>query len=393
MTTPFRPFIRRSAGGLVERRQRATRQTAMVRHLHQRSDTGQSALALVVVLVFVLSLLIGVLVTQTINSVPLASASVLEEVAQQAAQAGAAAYQNLISEVPGDASAYCSAYSAIGLSAASGKCTSSGTVPGSTIDPAFVASFPSGSCNSSKSSTGWTQATISTDSGITGQYQYVVNSSQLQGNATGGNVFVYATGRAGVSGRWQCQTVKSSVWVQISQKGVAQSLTTNNTYTSVNTPVGCTGTCTVTTATITAAGGSGGEGNNWPFGGAGGSGGRGEELTTTFVIPVNATIEIDAGTQGTQGGYGGTGFGAGGNSGSPGNNTSGSGGAGTGVCLFNTSGGTCSASVPPCTTAVTTLAQLSTGGTYPNGCALIVAGGGGGGGQALAVGSGPGNGG
>jgi len=351
-------------------------------------EVGQSALVVVIVIVLVLSLLVAVLYDQTVNTLPLASQSVLNQVAQQAALAGTTSYQNLVSETPGDASAYCSTYKAIGLAAASGVCTATGTVPGSTVDPAFAAAFPTGSCQSSTSTSGWTQATVSTSSLLSAQYQYVVNSSSLQGNASGGNVVVYATGRAGRSGNWTCRTVKSSIWVQVAQKGVNQNVPTNNTYTSVNTPTGCTTTCTVTTATITVGGGSGGQGDDWPFGGAGGNGGNGEELTTTFVIPLGATLSAETGNQGFQNGSTTTGYGNGGSSGNPGNNSSGAGGGGTAVCLFNASGGTCTASVPPCTTVYTAIGSIPA-----TGCALIIAGGGGGGGQALAVGSGPGNGG
>lgn len=161
-----------------------------------------------------------------------------------------------------------------GCSGGTGTLTTGYTVtqyelPGG-VDPAFQNSFTtSSSCSTNTASSGWATATVSSLGNQNAAYQYVVNSSALEGSSSGGEVYVYATGRAGISGVYVCKSVQASFWVQLTQPGVPQTVATNDSYTSIDIPSSCQSSCTTSTATITVAGGSGGNGGT----GAGGTGG------------------------------------------------------------------------------------------------------------------------
>ena len=129
-----------------------------------------------------------------------------------------------------------------------------------------------------------------------------MNSSALEAGASGGEVYVYATGRAGISGNYVCRSVQASFWVQLTQPGVPQTVATNDSYTSIDVPSSCqSGSCTTTTATITVAGGSGGNGGTGNDG-TGGTGGAGEEIQATFQIPVGMSLASDIGYEGLMAG-------------------------------------------------------------------------------------------
>jgi hypothetical protein len=79
------------------------------------------------------------------------------------------------------------------------------------IDPAFQNAFSTTpSCSASTGSTGWATATVSSLGNQNAAYQYIVNSAALEGSSSGGEVFVYATGRAGISGHYVCRSVQAS---------------------------------------------------------------------------------------------------------------------------------------------------------------------------------------
>ena len=122
------------------------------------------------------------------------------------------------------------------------------------LDPAFASAFTANaSCSSSTVSSGWATATISSMGGTKAAYQYVVNSSALQANSSGGEVYVYATGRAGISGKYVCESLQASFWVQLTEPGIPQTVATNNSYSSIEVPSSCQTSCTTTTATVTVA--------------------------------------------------------------------------------------------------------------------------------------------
>ena len=167
------------------------------------------------------------------------------------------------------------------------------------VDPAFQNAFTtSPTCSANTGTTGWATATVSSLGNQNAAYQYIVNSAALEGSSSGGEVLVYVTGRAGISGQYVCRSVQASFWVQLTQPGVPQTVATNDSYTAVDVPAGCQGTsCTTTTATITVAGGSGGNGGIGNSG-VGGTGGSGEEIQATFQIPTGMSLASDIGYEG-----------------------------------------------------------------------------------------------
>ena len=349
------------------------------RRLASRREDGQ-ALIVVILVIGLLILLTTVLVNQSVESDPIASQAVLTKLAGQAAAAGVADYQNFISQNTANASKYCSkgTFSACNTAQYPGA-----TAASANLDPAFANTLAgSGPTNCNTSSGTWAAATQSASVGsssLQSQYQYVVDSSALQANSLAGAVKVYVTGRAGTSTDRVCQSVQATIWVQNSQEYQPQSIQINTSATNVNVPTACQTACTVTTATITAAGGSGGNGGTGLGAATPGRGATGQELQTTFQIPVGASLGSYVGQLGTMGGSATTGYGTGGASANPGaGSTSGSGGGGTAVCLFGTTGKSCTTSIPPCTAAYTTLAAIPS-----TGCVLEIAGGGGGGGEGL----------
>ena len=211
---------------------------------------------------------------------------------------------------------------------------------------------------------------------LTANYQFVVDSSALQNSAPGGTVFVYATGRAGTSGKYVCQSAKASLWVQTISSAVSQSIPVSNSWGNIVTPGAST-----STVVVTFAGGAGGPGGNGAgIGGSGANGGFGQEIQATFAIPQTANIGTLVGRQGARGGSGGTGYGQGG----AGGNDSGSGGGGTALCAYTGATSPCTSSTPVRSAAITT-AMLP--------CVFAVAGGGGGGGEGVCAGSSAGTGG
>jgi mucin-19 len=323
------------------------------------------ALAIVVIVMMLLIALSVSLANQSNAQAPMAEQTVLQRLALQAAQAGLADYQNFISESPLNASSFCSystfscnqlstdvvsgtipgtittsggsnaptAFELSGLisvttsggSQMSVSCTGStsttftGCSGGTTSllansyatqfelpgdgDPAFASSFTTGSsCEASTVTNGWADATVSSNTSIQAAYQYVVNSTALYSNTSGGIVKVYSTGRAGTSGRYVCSAVQGSFWVQLAEPGVPQTVPTADSYSSVVVPsASCSPSCTTTTATFTVWGASGGNGGTG-FSGTGGSGGLGEEMEATFVLPVGAVLGTDLGYQGVMAG-------------------------------------------------------------------------------------------
>ncbi len=330
----------------------------------RRDETGQ-ALAIVVIVMMLLIGFSVSLANQSNDQAPVAQQSVMQRLALQAAQAGIADYQDFIDESPLNASSFCSystfscnqlstnvssgtipgtittaggtnAPTAFNLadlilvttsagSQMSVSCTGSTTnsftgctggsaslltssyatqfeVPGDG-DPAFASSFTStSSCQSNTITNGWADATVSSITNIQAAYQYVVDSTALYSNSSGGIVKVYATGRAGISGHYVCSAVQASFWVQLAEPGEPQTIPTDDAYSSVVAPTAtCSPTCTTTTATFTVWGASGGNGGTG-YSGTGGSGGAGEEIEATFVLPVGAVLGTDLGYQGVMAG-------------------------------------------------------------------------------------------
>ncbi len=327
-----------------------------------REESGQ-ALAIVMIVIFLLLAFSVSLANQSNEQAPIAAQSVLARLAMQAAQAGLADYQDFISANPENAASFCSSTTftactgesttiasgsngvalpsatidvgstssfsisaIISVSSSAGQqsvtCTGTSTSPvgftgcsggtgtlatGSTVtqyelpggvDPAFQNAFTtSGLCSGNTASSGWATASITSLGGQNAAYQYLVNSSALEGGASGGEVDVYATGRAGVSGNYVCRSVQASFFVQMTQPGVPQTVATNDSYSSIDVPSSCQSSCTTTTATITVAGASGGSGGTGASG-TGGSGGAGEEIQATFQIPTGMSLATDIGYEG-----------------------------------------------------------------------------------------------
>ncbi len=175
-------------------------------------------------------------------------------------------------------------------------------------DPAFVSAFTATpSCTANTTSNQWSTATVSNVAGTQAAYQYVVNSSALYSSTSGstpsgGEVYVYATGRAGHSGDYRCASVQGSFWVQLAEPGQAQTVVTDDNYTAIDVPSGsCGANCSSTTVTFTVSGAQGGNGGTG-FLGTGGKGGFGEEIEGTFVIPSSTQLGTDLGYQGVMAG-------------------------------------------------------------------------------------------
>ncbi len=175
-------------------------------------------------------------------------------------------------------------------------------------DPAFVSSFTATpSCTANTTSNQWATATVSNVGGTQAAYQYVVNSSALYSSTSGstpsgGEVYVYSTGRAGHKGDYECESVQGSFWVQLAEPGQAQTVVTDDNYTAIDVPSGsCGAACSSTTVTFTVSGAQGGDGGTG-FEGTGGKGGLGEEIEGTFVIPSNTQLGTDLGYQGVMAG-------------------------------------------------------------------------------------------
>lgn len=332
-------------------------------------EAGQTALMVVLGVVVILGALSTALFAQVSAESPVVSQSVNVKVALVAAQAGITDYQDHLAANPSYGSSYCSN---------TGTWNCWGKQPDK-LNPAFVSTFTPSCQTSAAGALGWETMSASPSGGVTSSYQYVVDSSVLGGSPTNsGMVYVYATGRAGTSGHYVCQSVQASFFVQ--RPTLADQVSTSEASPAW-TNIRSTGS-TSEEARISMAGGSGGPGGN---GGAcvgctTAPGGQGTEIQATFVVPVGDGLSDVIGQQGRLGsGGGGSGFGNGG----AGGNDSGGGGGATAVCLYNVSAGSSGCGS----------ASVCTGSSPATPCVLAIAGGGGGGGEMVCWGSLPGGGG
>jgi len=153
------------------------------------------------------------------------------------------------------------------------------------------------SCGTSSSTTpGWAALP-----GVTGapsvEYQFVVDSHVLENSDSSGVIYVYATGRAGVSGRYVCATVQTAFDIEAPTVGAEQSvpMTPSQGWTGVHFPSGST---TLVTTVLDGASGAAGASDGT---GTGGAGGQGAQLSTTFVIPSGDMVTSYAGSPGQLG--------------------------------------------------------------------------------------------
>ncbi|MDA8357473.1 MAG: hypothetical protein M0Z95_14535 [Actinomycetota bacterium] len=353
-------------------------------HTHPIREAGQAFMGIVIAVTVAIVAIPTILVLQAVNQAPLTHSGNVTKSAQAAADAGVADYEAHVRANPTYPSLYCS-------KTEFATCTT----PADPHNPAFLAKPPTTPCATSKATTpGWTEVTSPT-TGITSGYQYLVNSAKATASA-GGTVYVYVTGRAGLSGRYTCASKAVSIAVYPPSETSAVSVAATSSWTSVPLPPPAV-THPKVTFSATMYGGSGGTGGTGTSdiispGGAPGPGAA-LSITITGLSSTPADEDIFAGDPGkagvspvTGGGpghnQGGTGYGKGGSGGYDG----GGGGGASALCLESTTGPThataCGPTTPVCT------------GATPNApCVLAVAGGGGGGGETVCSGSGGGAGG
>ncbi|MHB8319831.1 MAG: hypothetical protein ACYDEP_11505 [Acidimicrobiales bacterium] len=352
------------------------------------SEKGQTAMMLALLMVIVMVLLpLGVLIIA--QSQPAVSAQELSsQQALQAAQNGLSAYQVWINtQGTGNAQSYCSGgYAGLsnGWTCNSGKDSrtnndyypySDASVPGfvncfsGTGNSGVLLQGNSGSScvsqpqcpSSSYSSSGW-QTISGSSSGVNTGYQFVVDSSAVQNStSTSGSIYIYATGRSGVSGNYVCRTAKTVITDTLPKPQKSETLTTDITTCGSNTPLPTPNNAT--SANVTLAGGNGSPGGPgaYPFTGTAGGGGDGAQMTFTLSITSGATYTVNAGCGAT--GTGTAGAGTGFASGGAGGNDGGAGGGASALCV----------GVTNCTD--------SSSNTVSESNLIAVAGGGGGGGE------------
>lgn len=230
-------------------------------------------------------------------------------------------------------------------------------------------------------STSW--ANTGSGSGISVQYQYMVNSKGFNATSqTPQSVTVWSTGRAGSHGRWAYQTVRATIVLDQSGPSV---LYPSSVHSCSANEAQWTAPPGATYAEFTIDGGSGGSSSSE-------SGGAGQEVIGAIAVEPGWTFTASAGFQGgwgykelagllyAQGGPGGCGHMSmtGGNGGGEGVNllstTGGGGGGGSGLCY---------GIIAQCNTTNTFCATL-TSSTTP-GCMISVGGGGGGAGGGTTV--------
>ncbi len=354
------------------------------------SEKGQTAMMLALLMVIVMVLLpLGVLIIA--QSQPAVSAQELSsQQALQAAQNGLSAYQVWINtQGTGNAQSYCSGgYAGLsnGWTCYSGKDsrTNNDYYPYSDASvPGFVNCFSGtgtsgeplqgnsgSSCvsqpqcpSSSYSSSGW-QTISGSSSGVNTGYQFVVDSSAVQNStSTSGPIYIYATGRSGVSGNYVCRTAKTVITDTLPKPQKSETLTTDITTCGSNTPLPTPNNAT--SANVTLAGGNGSPGGPgaYPFTGTAGGGGDGAQMNFTMSITSGATYTVNAGCGAT--GTGTAGAGTGFASGGAGGNDGGAGGGASALCV----------GVTNCTdSSLNTVAEVDSN-------LIAVAGGGGGGGE------------
>jgi hypothetical protein len=410
-------------------------------------EAGQAALAIIlgVVLVMVtLPLVADILVN---GQQAIVGTSQNAEQALAAAQAGLADFENHVAADAYYATAVTSTTSAVnstpvGYCSANGTGTTSfldqetiggvnysGCTSGSTDpnDPGFSEALDTG-CPSDSASAVPPSGTPSTSaynwdlfsgSETAGQenseYQFVVDSRMVTTSATtttGGSTdpigsgtataYVYVTGRSGISGHYTCRSLKAAVNMLDPTNATA---TTSSWGTpSITNPVtqpppsNGTGTQTVTFSIVGASGAAGGNGLFIK----GGSGGVGGTVSGTFTAPADYPTTTTPIFFGTEVGYAGilgskvsnctttpTATSCGYAQGGAGGTDGGAGGGASAFCIMpinSPSSGTCTPSMPVCSSAFN--AQTGTGLTQldTTGCIIAIASGGGGGGESIIFG-------